>query len=100
MNNNHFSASVVDNGNQYDLTWTQRLTLLNEKIIYWCDECDTFHIADGKEQDLWKYLGVKVESGIIDETPFGEQLDGGFGDAEMAQFDDDPNPYHGDYSEN
>lgn len=32
------------------------------------------------------------------ETPLGEDLDG-FNEIDQGMYDDDPNPYHGDYSE-
>lgn len=61
-----------------------------------CDECQLMEEANQRAEDNR-------------ETPLGEQIDGGndhvademadFHDDYHAQYDDDPNPYEGTYSE-
>ena len=70
------------------------LELHDNPVILTRDEADAlaFHLASFVEDmDSTRKPKPSAEGADIHAEAHGEML--------MAQFDDDPNPYHGDYSE-
>jgi hypothetical protein len=83
----------------------------NEKCHSHCSECGYDSKADQKPEvqlEDWELEARRTQAMLENQdTPLGEQIDGGndhvadeaFGDNFAAHFDDDPNPYAGTYSE-
>ena len=42
---------------------------------------------------------IMMQTNDEGETPLGEQIDGGGDEYDFSQYDDDPNPYAGTFSE-
>lgn len=77
---------------------------MNDNDLIMCDACGlTFppsHMADSfVGQDLCAPCDADIAADMPDPEPWTDAELDAYADVYHAQWDDDPNPYHGNYSE-
>ena len=40
--------TILDNGTEIEVTTTERDRLLEADIIYWCSDCQCYHVSDDR----------------------------------------------------